>query len=514
MTYSSVIKKDYKSVLEPERGLRRRLHPLHWLVLGAVAVSGIFLYTSAPERASANLESAPPETPGIDAEQALNSLYKQEIIALPGQTGTVPAAASTEPDGAPGSARGAPARPEAVTGAVPQASAPSEPAAEVRSAGVQAPTELPWREVTVTPGDSLARIFSRLDLSPRSLHEIIHLSEETRRLTRIHPGEKLQVRIDADQGIQALRYEYDRMHALLVTRTDDEAGFEAREVVREPQRAQVTAAAEIDSSLFLAGQQAGLSDNLIMELAGIFGWDIDFALDIRKGDRFSVLYEELFLEGDKIGTGEILAAEFVNQGRTYRAVRYTTAEGRSDYYAPDGRSMRKAFLRTPVAFSRISSRFNLKRKHPVLNRIRAHKGVDYAAPYGTPIKATGSGKVVFQGTKGGYGRTVILQHGTRYSTLYAHMSRHARGLKTGSRVQQGQVIGYIGKSGLATGPHLHYEFRIDGVHRNPLTVDLPAAEPIEARYREDFESTATQLLAELELAVPGSASQVAMNRQE
>ena len=513
MTYSSVIKKDYKSVLEPERGIRRRLHPLHWLVLGAVAVSGIFLYTSVPEQASANLESAQPETAGNAAEQALDSIYKQEIIALPGQAAPVSAPASAGPEDAPVSARAAPAQPGADTRAAPDTAVPAGPAPEARSAGIQAPTDLPWREVTVNPGDSLARIFSRLDLSPRSLHEIIHLSDETRRLTRIHPGQKLQVRIDDDQGIAALRYEYDRMHALLVSRTED-GGFEAREVIREPQRSQVTATAEIDSSLFLAGQDAGLNDNLIMELAGIFGWDIDFALDIRKGDRFSVLYEELYLEGEKIGTGEILAAEFVNQGRTFRAVRYTTAEGRSDYYAPDGRSMRKAFLRTPVAFSRISSRFNLKRKHPVLNRIRAHKGVDYAAPYGTPIKATGSGKIVFQGTKGGYGRTVILQHGTRYSTLYAHMSRHARGLKTGSRVRQGQVIGYIGKSGLATGPHLHYEFRIDGVHRNPLTVDLPAAEPIEARYREDFESTAAQLLAELELAVPGTASQVAMNRQE
>ncbi|HSH29909.1 MAG TPA: peptidoglycan DD-metalloendopeptidase family protein [Thiohalobacter sp.] len=511
MTCSSVIKKDYKSVLEPERGAGRRLHPLHWLVLGAVAVSAVFLYTSAPEQASATLDSRQLPGAGESAAQALDSLYEQEIIALPGQ----------QPAPAPETAAGAATDPAPGTRSVPATAVNSDvpvPDAAAPATSDDIPTQqadaLPWREVTVNAGDSLARIFDRLDLSPRSLHEIIHLSDETRRLTRIHPGEKLQVRIDADQRIQALRYEYDRMHALLVTRTDDAAGFEAREVVREPQRTQVTAAADIDSSLFLSGQRAGLNDNLIMELAGIFGWDIDFALDIRKGDRFSVLYEELYLEGERIGTGEILAAEFVNQGRTYRAVRYTTAEGRSDYYAPDGRSMRKAFLRTPVAFSRISSRFNLKRKHPVLNRIRAHKGVDYAAPYGTPIKATGSGKVVFQGTKGGYGRTVILQHGTRYSTLYAHMSRHARGLKTGSRVQQGQVIGYIGKSGLATGPHLHYEFRVAGVHRNPLTVELPAAEPIEARYRQDFESTTEQLLAALELAVPGSSSQVALNRQE
>ena len=506
MTYSSVIKKDYKSVLEPAQGRARRLHPLHWLVLGAVAVSGAFLYTSAPEQASATLESDSAGDIETPAAAAQNVLQAREAIALPGQAAPAPIAIehddSAEPVATPANARlTTPSGIESSSEAAPAAAAPQRAEA------------LPWREVTVNSGDSLARIFDRLELSPRSLHEIIHLSEETRRLTRIHPGEKLQVRIDAEQQIQALRYEYDRMHALLVTR-DDSDGFAAREVIREPQRSQVTAAAEIDSSLFLAGQRAGLSDNLIMELAGIFGWDIDFALDIRKGDRFSVLYEELYLEGEKIGTGEILAAEFVNQGRTFRAVRYTTAEGRSDYYAPNGRSMRKAFLRTPVSFSRISSRFSLGRKHPILNRIRAHKGVDYAAPYGTPIKATGGGKIVFQGTKGGYGRTVILQHGTRYSTLYAHMSRFARGLKSGSRVQQGQVIGYIGKSGLATGPHLHYEFRIDGVHRNPLTVDLPAAEPIEARYRKDFESTAEQLLAELELAVPGASSQVALNNRQ
>ncbi|HEB99883.1 MAG TPA: M23 family peptidase [Thiotrichales bacterium] len=305
-----------------------------------------------------------------------------------------------------------------------------------------------------------------------------------------------------------MRYERNRLERLLVSRAAD--GFKAEVIERAPERATAHATATIDSSLFLAAQKAGLSDNLTMELAGIFGWDIDFALDIRRGDRFTVIYEELFLDGEKIGNGDILAAEFVNQGHVYRAVRYTDASGRTSYYAPDGHSMRKAFLRTPVAFSRISSRFSLGRKHPILNRIRAHKGVDYAAPYGTPIKATGDGKVIFIGRKGGYGKAVILRHGSRYTTLYAHMSRFARGLHSGSRVRQGQVIGYVGKSGLATGPHLHYEFRINGVHRNPLTVKLPAAAPIDRRYRADFEQKSRTLLAQLDL-VRQSPTQVALN---
>ena len=217
-----------------------------------------------------------------------------------------------------------------------------------------------------------------------------------------------------------------------------------------------------------------------MELANIFGWDIDFALDIRAGDHFTVIYEERFLNGEKIGNGPILAAEFVNQGRSYKAIRYSDAGNRSDYYSPTGLSMRKAFLRTPVDFRRISSRFG-KRKHPILNRMRMHTGVDYAASRGTPIRAAGDGKVIHKGRKGGYGRTVIIQHGGRYSTLYAHMNSYRRGVYTGKRVKQGQIIGYVGSSGRATGPHLHYEFRVNGVHRNPLTVKLPSAKPINSK---------------------------------
>ena len=234
-----------------------------------------------------------------------------------------------------------------------------------------------------------------------------------------------------------------------------------------------------------------------MNLAGIFAWDIDFVLDIRQGDQFSVIFEEFWRDGARVAEGEILAAEFVNQGERYRALRYEVPDGRVDYFTPDGRSVRKAFVRAPLAFSRISSNFNPRRRHPKLNTIRAHKGVDYAAPTGTPVKAAGDGKIIFRGRKGGYGNTVIVQHGGNITTLYAHLSRFSK-RRNGSRVGQGQVIGYVGATGLATGPHLHYEYRRHGVHLNPRTVKLPDAEPLAADLRADFDAHARSLLQQLD----------------
>jgi murein DD-endopeptidase MepM/ murein hydrolase activator NlpD len=235
-----------------------------------------------------------------------------------------------------------------------------------------------------------------------------------------------------------------------------------------------------------------------MEMAALFGWDVDFALDIRKGDSFRVIYEEKKLDGKVIGVGNIVAAEFTNQGDTFTSLRYTDSKGNTSYYTPKGESMRKAFLRTPVDFARISSNFNMKRRHPVLNRIRAHKGVDYAASIGTPIKAAGDGKIIFRGVKGGYGNVIILQHGNNINTLYAHMSRFKKGLSVGSRIKQGQLIGYVGKSGMVTGPHLHYEFQVNGVHKNPVTVKLPHADPVPKSERASFMSTSQALMAQLE----------------
>jgi murein DD-endopeptidase MepM/ murein hydrolase activator NlpD len=240
-----------------------------------------------------------------------------------------------------------------------------------------------------------------------------------------------------------------------------------------------------------------MSEPLILAFAEIFRWDVDFALDIQPQDSFTVLYEERFLDGEKVGDGDILAAEFVNHGKMYRAVRYIDSEGNNQYFTPEGRSMRQTFLRSPVDFRRISSRFRPERWHPILGVKRPHRGVDYAAATGTPIWAAGDGKIAFIGTKGGYGKTIILQHGSRYSTLYGHLSRFHKGLKIGSQVRQGDVIGYVGMTGLATGPHLHYEFRIDGKHVNPITVKLPRPLLLNGKQLAEFRRQTAPLIAQL-----------------
>jgi len=372
--------------------------------------------------------------------------------------------------------------------------APAEPETPVQTTPEASEN---WHTVTIKSGDSLASIFSKLDISPQQLHALLQQGGAAHNLKKIYPGQTLSLLTDDEHNLVKLSYPVDKLSTLDVYRAGDK--FEISTTHRTPERRKVSASATINNSLFLDGSNAGLSDTVIMELAGVFGWDIDFALDIRKGDQFTVLYEELYLDGERIDNGDILAAEFVNQGRRYQAVRYTDAGGRTDYYSLDGKSMRKTFLRTPVEFSRISSRFSTGRKHPILNKIRAHKGVDYAASRGTAIKSTANGKVIHIGKKGGYGNTIIIQHGSRYSTLYAHMSKYRGGLKSGSRVKQGQTIGYIGSSGLATGPHLHYELRVDGTHRDPLRVKLPGADPLNEKYMADFSSKAEVLMAKIDL---------------
>jgi len=356
-------------------------------------------------------------------------------------------------------------------------------------------TDKSLQSVTVKTGDSLALIFSRLGLSPRSLYNIMSLGKEVSRLKKLRPGQILNFHIN-DNELDKLEYEVNLTNSLLITKQDGK--FQAELIHEELEPLVKHAKATINDSLFLSGKRAGLSDKLIMQLVSIYGWDIDFALDIREGDSFTLIYEEQYKDGVKVSDGPIIAAEFINRGTPLRAIRYTHEDGRHDYYAENGDAMRKAFLRTPVELARISSRFNLKRKHPILNKIRAHKGVDYAASTGTPIRATGDGTVALAGRKGGYGRTVVLKHGGKYSTLYAHLHKYARGVRTGKRVKQGQVIGYVGKSGLATGPHLHYEFRVNGIHRNPLTVKLPKVESINKKALPDFLQTINPMIAELD----------------
>ena len=352
-----------------------------------------------------------------------------------------------------------------------------------------------WTDVKIKRGDNMAQIFNRHGLPPRDLHDILNSHELAPALKRLLPGQVVSLQVE-DGGLRALKFDLDLTRTLLAAR---QAGVFTSEIITAELETRVKhAQGVINDSLYLAGQDAGLSDRLIMQLIEIYGWDIDYRLDIRKGDSFRVIYEEIFKNREKVATGNILAAEFNNQDRSIRSIRFTRANGQADYFTDDGANMRKAFIRNPLDFGRISSHFNLKRKHPVLNRIRAHKGVDYAAATGTPIKATGDGKVQFIGSKGGYGKTIIVKHGEKYSTLYAHMSRFRKGMKRGQPVKQGQVIGYVGKSGLATGPHLHYEFRMNGVHRNPVTVPLPQADSISVAETDEFRIHSAYLLALLD----------------
>jgi murein DD-endopeptidase MepM/ murein hydrolase activator NlpD len=351
------------------------------------------------------------------------------------------------------------------------------------------------RSVEVRRGDSLYSIFKRNGFALGELDAIVKASDDTRELRRLVPGQRLEFHLTRDSSVSRLVHYFDETRTLQVRRNG--VGYDSKVVDVPLDRHVATAAGTIEASLFLAARRQGLSNNVIMQLVEIFGWDVDFALDIRAGDRFAVVYEELYKHGKKLRDGAILAASFTNQGKTTRIVRYEYPDGRTAYFTPEGVSIRKAFLRSPVIFARISSGFSLRRKHPVLHKFRAHRGVDYAAPRGTPIKATGDGKIEYIGYKGGYGKTIVLRHGATYTTLYAHMSRFARKLRRGQRVNQGQIIGYIGSTGLSSGPHLHYEFRVRGVHRNPLRVKLPKASPIEEKYEQHFLATTGDLVAHL-----------------
>ncbi len=359
---------------------------------------------------------------------------------------------------------------------------------------------LVWKHAIVEKDDNLTRLFLREGLTAQDVYRVTQAKPKPDGLFTLIPGQTIQLALhDTDSGalaLQEVRLEIDVVHTLSVTAS--ESGFVSNMLTRDIEYREHEAQATITQSLFSAGKKANLSDNIIMQLAGLFNWDVDFALDIRENDSFSLIYKQGYVDGKPLNDVIILAAEFINQGHVYRAIRYTNAKDESSYFTPKGESMRKAFIRTPIDFARISSHFNLKRRHPVLNKIRAHKGVDYAAGRGTPIKATGRATIQFIGTQRGYGRTIILKHAGSYTTLYAHMKGFAKGLRKGSRVKQGQTIGYVGSSGLATGPHLHYEFRINGVHRNPLTVKLPRSVPLEKQYQADFKIKAQELTAKLD----------------
>lgn len=361
---------------------------------------------------------------------------------------------------------------------------------------LDSPAPSPDKIVTIKKGDTLSQIFEHLKISPTTLFKLIKQSEHGDQLKGINPGQSLSFHFK-DKILTKLVYTINISKQIDFSLINDT--YKSTEITHKLSAVPTYREGIIESSLFLAASKNNIPDSVIMNMVRIFGWDIDFSLDIRKGDSFKLVYNELYQEGIKIKTGEILAAEFTNNKKTYRAFLYTDKNGNSNYYSADGKSMRKAFLRTPVEFTRISSRFTRKRFHPTLKKWRSHKGVDYAAPRGTPIRAAGDGKVIKKVVSRSYGKVIFISHAGKYTTVYAHMNNFARGIRKGKRVKQGQVIGFVGSTGYATGPHLHYEFRVNNIHRNPLTVKLPAAKPINKIYLSDFKRTQQSLLKTLTL---------------
>ncbi len=365
-----------------------------------------------------------------------------------------------------------------------------------------------WLTESVRKGDNLSLIFKRMGLSAQMVHKIISLDDNTKKLKSLRPGELIHYQLDQQGKLKSLKYVMDIQNTLYIEQKKQNLSninpsekttsptYTSRIVNKTIELRTAYIDGTITDSLFMSGKRAGLSDTLIINLANIFDWDIDFILDIRSGDKFSVIYQEKFLDGEKIGDGNIIAAEFINQGDSYKAVRYTDSKGNSSYYTPKGLSMRKAFLRAPIKFSYISSGFKPRRFHPILKRWKAHRGIDYRANTGTPIRAAGDGKVT-QSSRNKYnGKYVFLQHGQGIVTKYLHMSRRA--VSRGKRVKQGQVIGYVGSTGLAEAPHLHYEFLVNGVHRNPRTVKLPKAKPISKSEKQSFLLISKMLIKQLE----------------
>jgi len=349
-----------------------------------------------------------------------------------------------------------------------------------------------WDAVVVRSGQTLDTIFKKQGLSIALLHKILTLNKDTQGLTKIRPGETFEFRKDANGDLLRMRYPLDETRYLLVRNENSvlSAEIEHRQIIAEINETEGV----INSSLFLAAKKAGLSDAMIMRLANIFGWDIDFVLDIRQGDRFMLVYEKLYREGEFLRDGNILAATFINQGERFQAIFFEEGEI-SDFFAPDGRNMRKAFLRAPLNFSYISSGFNRRRMHPVLKRIRPHNGIDYHAPRGTPVFAAGDGTVIRSDYSRANGHHVFIKHANSIQTKYLHFTKRA--VKKGQRVKQGQTIGYVGSTGLATGPHLHYEFMVNGVHRNPRTVPLPKVEPLQGKMLKAFQTKAASMLTQL-----------------
>jgi murein DD-endopeptidase MepM/ murein hydrolase activator NlpD len=362
----------------------------------------------------------------------------------------------------------------------------------LESPSIEMEPALRWVEQSVASGDSLSTLFDRAKLTALDVYRVTS-SKDGKLLRNLFPGESFRFGLNQAGQLQELHYIQSKLVSRIYTLDSDSYSSELR--VLEPDTLLSYREGVIKDSLYLSAQQANLPDKLIMELANIFAWDIDFVFDIREGDSFSMLFEEKYLDGEMLGVGAIVAASFTNRGKTYSAVLYTDKDGQQNYYTPEGLSMRKAFLRTPLDIFRISSGFNLKRKHPIHKMIKAHRGVDYAAPRGTPVYSAGDGKVIEVGYSKANGNYVFVQHGQTYVTKYLHL--HNKKVRRGQTVRQRQLIGTVGSTGYATGPHLHYEFLVNGVHRNPRTVKLPQANPISKAELAAFKLATTPVLTQL-----------------
>lgn len=343
-----------------------------------------------------------------------------------------------------------------------------------------------WRTERVQRGDTIVELLRRLKVDDPDASHYLRTSKATESLHRLATGKDIQAETLADGSLLTLRYINNNGNQVVIEKKD--GSLVAKTLNAQIEKRVFMRTGDISSTLFAATDAAGISDAAANQLADIFSGDIDFHRDLRKGDKFSVIYEMNYSNGEPVSTGNILAAEFINQGRQYRALYFEMNKNIGSYFSPDGKSMRKAFLRSPIEFSRVSSGFKLSRFHPVLNKWRAHKGVDYAAAIGTKVKVTADGTIDFVGKQGGYGNVVIVNHQGRYTTVYGHLSRFASGLRRGQRVTQGEIIAYVGQTGLATGPHLHYEFKINGQQHDPLRVALPDARPINAVQKAQFQA--------------------------
>lgn len=369
---------------------------------------------------------------------------------------------------------------------------------DIGAALVPSPTTFK-REERFQRGDTLTRLLERIGVNDMDTRQLMR--NQAGALRSLRAGAIVEAEVSAEGALVSLGFMSGRESTTTIVREGE--GFKASESRLALESHPVLKTGVIRSSLFAASDDAGMPDAVAIQIAEVFGGDIDFHRDLRKNDRFSVVYEVLYHEGRAIRSGRVLAAEFVNAGKSYRAIWYATADGKGGYYAPDGKSLRKAFLRSPLEFSRISSGFGM-RMHPIMQKWRAHRGIDYAAPSGTRVRSVGDGVVEFSGRHGGYGNMVVIRHNGQYSTAYAHLSRIAPGLRRGTHVDQGETIGLVGQTGWATGPHLHYEFRVAGQARNPLSVAMPAALPISAHELPAFRQQAEPLVAQLELIANGN----------